>query len=402
MQLRPVSPYHFSVFRIFLGCYLLTHFLMLLPYVEEVWGPNGMIGDPKLNLTGGILPLSMVNMPGVASGLVALLALLSMAFTLGWQRPIVSFLIWLGWASLFDRNNLISNPGMPYVGWLLLVCAVVPKGEPWSLSRGRKGWEPPMAMYIAAWILMAVGYSISGYDKWMAPSWRDGSAIVHLLENPLARDTGLRTWMLSWPDALHRTMTWSILAMEALFLPLAIFTRTRLIAWLGMVLMHLGILCIVDFADLTIGMLMIHLFTLEESWLKPANARSGILYFDGVCGLCNRFVDLLLTEDRHGAIQVTPLQGSTAEERLPADLRRDGLTTVVYQRSGNTFTKSGAALRVLHDIGGIWKLAIVLLIVPAPIRDVLYGFVARNRYRWFGLKESCRIPTPEERSRFLP
>jgi len=249
---------------------------------------------------------------------------------------------------------------------------------------------------------MAVGYSISGFDKWMAPSWRDGSAIVHLLENPLARDTWLRGWMLSWPEALHRVMTWSILAMEALFLPLALFPRTRLAAWLGMVFMHLGILCIVDFADLTIGMLMIHLFTLEERWLRPAKTKSGVLFFDGVCGLCNTFVDMLLTGDRHGVLLVAPLQGPTAEERLPTELRGDDLTTVVYQRNGTTFTRSTAALRALHDIGGIWKPAAVLLIIPAPIRNLFYDFVARNRYRWFGRKAGCRLPSPEERARFLP
>lgn len=402
MRLTPVSPYHFSIFRIVLGCYLLVHFAMLLPYAEEVWGPHGMIGDPGLNLTGGVLPLSLIDMSGAATALVAVLGLLSVAFLIGWQRPIVSLLLWLGWASLFDRNNLIANPGMPYIGWLLLVCAVVPKGEPWSIAPSRPSWALPRALYVAAWVLMAVGYSISGYDKWMAPSWRDGSAILHLLENPLARDTGLRTWMLTWPEALHRLMTWSTLAMELLFLPLAIFTRTRIVAWLGMVLMHLGILSIVDFADLTVGMLMIHLFTLEERWLRPAKAKSGVLFFDGVCGLCNTFVDLLLKEDRNQVLQVTPLQGATAEERLPPELRGNDLTTVVYQRDGRTFLRSGAALRVLHDIGGIWKPAVALLLIPAPIRDALYGFVARNRYRWFGQKDSCRLPSPEERSRFLP
>lgn len=402
MSLRPVSPYHFAFFRMALGLYLLVHFVMLIPCAEELWGPEGMIAEPSLNLTGGVLPLAWVNSPGVATGLVILLSLLGTALLLGWQRPMVSVLLWLGWASLFDRNNLISNPGIPYVGWLLLVCAVVPKGEPLSIGTAREGWHLPRALYLGAWLLMAVGYTISGIDKWLAPSWRDGTAIVHLLENPLARDTWLREWMLSWPQGLHRTMTWSILAMEVLFLPLALFARTRFFAWGGMVLMHLDILCIVDFADLTIGMLMIHAFTLDERWLKPTKDRSGVLFFDGVCGLCNSFVDLLFAEDRHGVLRVTALQGSTAQELLPAVLRQGNLTTVVYQRNGKTWTRSGAALRVLHDLGGIWKLGSVLLVVPAPLRNVVYDFVARNRIKWFGQKETCRMPTPEERSRFLP
>lgn len=402
MSLRPVSPYHFTFFRVVLGLYIVVHFLMLMPYAEELWGPRGMIPEPALNLTGGMLPLAWVNIEGAATGLVITMAVLGLALAIGWQRPTVSVLLWLGWASLFDRNNLIANPGIPYVGWLLLVCAVVPRGEPLSFGGTREGWHLPRVLYIGAWLLMAVGYTISGIDKWMAPSWRDGTAIVHLLENPLARDTWLREWMLSWPLGLHRAMTWSILAMEMLFLPLALFARTRIIAWGGMMLMHLGILCIVDFADLTIGMLMIHVFTLEERWLKPNTDRSGILFFDGVCGLCNSFVDLLFAEDRRGVLRVTPLQGATAQERLPAELRGSNLTTVVYQRNGRTWTRSGAALRVLGDLGGIWKLARLLVVVPAPLRNVAYDFVARHRIRWFGQKDTCRMPTPQERSRFLP
>ncbi|QQR88439.1 MAG: DUF393 domain-containing protein [Flavobacteriales bacterium] len=147
---------------------------------------------------------------------------------------------------------------------------------------------------------------------------------------------------------------------------------------------------------------MIHAFALEERWLKPTEDRSGVLYFDGVCGLCNSFVDLLFAEDRHGVLRVTPLQGTTALERLPAELRGSNLTTVVYQRNGKTWTRSGAALRVLRDLGGIWKLASILILVPAPLRNMVYDFVARNRITWFGQKETCRMPTPEERSRFLP
>lgn len=403
--MRPRSPYHFSFFRIALGAYLCVHFVELLPYAAEVWGPHGLLPDPALNLTHGVLPniLSWTNRDAVTTGFVALLALCAVGLAIGWQRPVMALVLWYGWACLFDRNNLTANPGMPYVGWLLLVCAVVPRGEPLGLTRveHERPWALPRMLYIGAWVLMAVGYTISGIDKWMAPSWRDGSAIVHLLENPLARDTYLRTWLLTWPDALHRVMTWSILAMEALFLPLALFRRTRLLAWGGMVLMHLGILCIVDFADLTIGMLMIHFFTLDERWLKPARIERATVYFDGVCGLCNSFVDLLMQEDRSGVLRFAPLQGTTAHERVPA-LAEGELSTVVYEREDRVYTKSGAAIRILRDIGGVWKLTGVLLVLPAPLRDRIYAWVARNRYKWFGQKEACRMPTPEERSRFLP
>lgn len=269
--MNTIQPVHFALFRISIGAYLLVHFAWLLPYATEIWGPHGVIADPSLNLTHGILPnpLAIVNTDALAWGTVLFGALLSALLITGWQRPIVSLILWFCWACLLDRNNLIANPGIPFVGWLLLVLAVVPRGEPWTLpsTRRRADWQFPVLMHRAAWVIMAVAYSISGVDKWGSPSWRDGTAITHLLENPLARDTNLRVLLLGLPDAVHSAMTWSILAMELLFAPLCLFAVTRKWAWLLMVGMHLGILCIVDFADLTLGMLMIHLFTFDPAWI---------------------------------------------------------------------------------------------------------------------------------------
>lgn len=126
-----------------------------------------------------------------------------------------------------------------------------------------------------------------------------------------------------------------------------------------------------------------------------------IIYFDGVCGLCNAFVDLLLRNDRKGRFLFAPLQGTTAQEHIP-ELALGELTTVVYQRSGQVLTKSTAAIRILRDLGGFGSMAVLALVLPTPWRDRLYDGVARGRYRWFGRKETCRLPGPEERARFLP
>lgn len=127
----------------------------------------------------------------------------------------------------------------------------------------------------------------------------------------------------------------------------------------------------------------------------------GIVFFDGVCGLCNRFVDRLLAVDTDGVLRFAPLQGTTAQDRLPAGLA-DELNTVVYLRDGVVLTRSDAALRILMDLGGWLKLHGAWFIVPRSLRDYVYDWIARNRYRWFGKHETCRLPTPEERTRFLP
>ena len=127
-----------------------------------------------------------------------------------------------------------------------------------------------------------------------------------------------------------------------------------------------------------------------------------IIFFDGVCGLCNRFVDFVLPRDRRKRFLFSPLQGETAAARLDrADTER--ITSVVLLQDQKSYRKTAAVTRVLWGLGGVWAIFGGLLwIIPGPIRDVGYAPVAKLRYRLFGKKESCRLPTPEERARFLP
>jgi predicted DCC family thiol-disulfide oxidoreductase YuxK len=126
-----------------------------------------------------------------------------------------------------------------------------------------------------------------------------------------------------------------------------------------------------------------------------------ILYFDGVCGLCNRLVDWLVRRDRTGQLRFAPLQGATAAARLPAGWAED-LATVVLERDGRLSARSSAALEAVALLGGPWRAASLLKVVPRPLRDACYGWVARHRYAWFGRREACRVPSEAERARFLP
>jgi predicted DCC family thiol-disulfide oxidoreductase YuxK len=129
--------------------------------------------------------------------------------------------------------------------------------------------------------------------------------------------------------------------------------------------------------------------------------RLPIVYFDGVCGLCNGSVDFLLRRDRAQVLCFTPLQGDIARERLGPQAQGDPDSFVLEDADG-IWRRSDAALRIARHLGGAWRCLGVLRVIPRPVRDALYDFVARNRYRWFGRKETCRLPAPDERSRFLP
>jgi len=135
-----------------------------------------------------------------------------------------------------------------------------------------------------------------------------------------------------------------------------------------------------------------------------ARQDQGIVFYDGVCGLCDRWVRFILKRDKHRTLRFAPLQGEAAKTRkdLPAELR----TVVLVVRPGTvneqTFMRSDAALRLLDHVGGFWRILSWLRIVPRPIRDWVYDLIAQRRYRWFGKFESCPLPPPEWQDRFLP
>ena len=398
--------YQYSLFRIVFGSYLLLHFLFLIPAAPDIWSNVGILADPALNFTYGAFPniLNLLDSPLQVRCFVAFNALLSLGILLGFWRRTCCLLLWYGWACLFHRNNLISNPGIPFVGWLLLANALIPIGEPLSLSKAKESagaWRMPASLFYGSWMIAALAYTVSGIDKCQSPSWMDGSAIPHLLENPLARDWALREWMLSLPASVLSLLTWSVLALEVVFGILCIWGRTRPWAWFLIMAMHLGILSIVSFADLTFGMMMIHFFTFDPRWFgkSPREGVAKVVLFDGVCGMCNRSVDFLMSIDSRNLLLFSPLQGEFAakeEKDETADL-----STIVFYDDGTLHRRSGAVLRILGQMGGMWSSAYLLLVVPAPVRDWVYGLIARNRYKFFGKREACRMPTKEEREKFL-
>lgn len=270
-----MSPQQFATFRIALGSYLAWHFAALIPYGVELFSDHGVLANPRLNFTYGILPnpLEHWDSPPFVSAWLIILLLASIAFAIGLFRRTAAVLLWFGWASLFNRNNLINNPSIPYIGLLLLLSAIVPSGESLKPGHGADSWQFPPIVYWTVWILMAAGYSFSGFVKLQSPSWIDGSALFHVLNNPLARCGFVRDFLLAIPSSWLRDLTWATLAAEILFVPLSVSSVTRMITWSALVLMNVGILFAVNFTDLTVGMLIVHLFTYDPAWFPIRSTR---------------------------------------------------------------------------------------------------------------------------------
>lgn len=129
---------------------------------------------------------------------------------------------------------------------------------------------------------------------------------------------------------------------------------------------------------------------------------SPIILFDGICNLCNKSVQFVLKRDRRQQFRFASLQSEAGQQLLRKfNLSSTDMNSFVLIDNDKIYTRSGGALRVLKILGGGWRLLYGLIIVPPFIRDRVYDWISRNRYKWFGKREECWIPTPELKKRFL-
>ncbi|MFN8244307.1 MAG: thiol-disulfide oxidoreductase DCC family protein [Ferruginibacter sp.] len=127
-----------------------------------------------------------------------------------------------------------------------------------------------------------------------------------------------------------------------------------------------------------------------------------VILFDGVCNLCNSAVQFIIKRDKRAVFLFAALQSGTAQtllQKAPATVR--ALDSFVLVENNKLYTRSAAALRVCRYLRGGWPLLYGFIIVPAFIRDGVYNWIARNRYKWFGRRQECMIPTPALKARFL-
>jgi len=131
------------------------------------------------------------------------------------------------------------------------------------------------------------------------------------------------------------------------------------------------------------------------------NSLEKIIFFDGHCNLCNGFIDFVIRWDSKQQFKVASLQGKTAEAVLDSS-HIESLSSVVLLKGKEVHIKTNAVIRIISGLHWLLKPTLALLIIPSFIRDPFYNFIAKNRYKLFGEKETCRLPTPEEKDHFLP
>lgn len=129
--------------------------------------------------------------------------------------------------------------------------------------------------------------------------------------------------------------------------------------------------------------------------------QNGIILFDGVCNLCNGFVQRIISADKLDYFRFASLQSDAANDLLKNHPNLKELKSIVLLDKGKIYTKSTAAIKIASQLGFTWKFLQIGYILPAFLRDGIYNIVANNRYKWFGKKDQCMVPTPALKSKFL-
>ena len=267
---------HYACLRVLLGLYLLAHFAGLAAWVVELFSTAGMLADGSLSPAFGFPNLLWVTDSPLAvtllnsSGMVA-----ALAFIAGrWDKWAAAWM-WLVLTAFLARNPLISNPALPYVGWMLLAHLFVPSTRVTLAGN----WRMPAAVLAATWVVLALSYTYSGYTKLLSPTWLSGEAVAVVLENPLARDWWATNLLAAMPPLLLKWLTWFILWVELLYAPLFLLRRARFTLWTSMLIVQFGFLALLKFPDLTTPMLLMHLLAAEPRWFaavtRPLRLRRG-------------------------------------------------------------------------------------------------------------------------------
>jgi predicted DCC family thiol-disulfide oxidoreductase YuxK len=135
---------------------------------------------------------------------------------------------------------------------------------------------------------------------------------------------------------------------------------------------------------------------------EGSEATNPIILFDGVCNLCNASVQFIINRDLHSTFKFASLQSDIGQRLLTEfNISEGQLYSVILICDGRAFERSRAALEIARRLNGLWPMMYGFIVVPAFVRDFIYDWISKNRYRWFGMRNECMMPTPEMKMRFL-
>lgn len=265
--MKSYPPIQFVLFRFLLGIYSLYFFLSLLNYTPILLASDGLYplstASPFPNI------LIYYSRPPGPKLILFFFGLSAVLFAFGIFRRFNALILWYGWACLQNRLPFLSIPSEGYIGWLFLACTIIPKGEPIFKNKRSPQWKMPKEIFYGAWIVVAVSYSASGINKLFSPSWTEGQALEITYSSAIALQNFFTNWMKGNPK-LMMVGTYLTLGLETLFAPLSLLSKLRPLMWGGMLGVHVLALLTLAIPEVSLGMILTHLFIMDVRWFKTS------------------------------------------------------------------------------------------------------------------------------------
>lgn len=258
------SPLKLSITKVALSAYLIYFFMGLFNEGYHIFSFNGFFAN-NYSIFNSINPLQLVINDFSFKILILSLSLISLSILFSRHILIKILILWFFWISFNSRIPFyIPPPSIGYLGFFLLFLTQIKITEKTVLSTH--------LIKEGLWFVVALSYFISGVGKVLSPTWSDGLTLVTILNSPLGQENFITSLLLNSPIWLQKAFSFGALFSELLFLPLALFKKTRPIALLMMTLTHLGIISLLNIQDIPLAILIIHLFLIDEGWFKPAKS----------------------------------------------------------------------------------------------------------------------------------
>lgn len=372
-----------SLVRVLLAIYLVGHFALSFDRRQ-----------PFLSLQNGAVGVALVASLGLA---------------LGAQTRLMAALLIVAGSWLLTRGPFAPRPEASAFLLPLVALLLAPPAPFGSIAARRRvdpdgGWRLSPKLFASLWLAVTALSLLSAVGKLQSTGWRELRAVSDAITSG-AVVAPVRTALDAAPEWLLKSVSFFLLAAELLFGPLALIRAARPFAWAALLLRHLVALPLAGLRDEHLAMAAALLFLFDPAWLPPRRpARREMIWFDGTCGLCHRWVRFVLAEDREALFAFSPLQGEAIRAEL-SDAQRAGLpdSVVVEDAERKLLIKSTGVAHVGVALGGYWRIGATLLrIVPRPLRDLGYDAVARVRRSLFARPpDSCPIVPPELRGRLL-
>ncbi len=427
-----VRPQQLALLRISTGIFSLWYFLSRFEMIQKMT-KNIEAFDPVGILSWMSTPLSSE----VFWWLSIVVILLNIGYLIGWKfkftgpafaiAVLVFFTYRNSWSMMYhNRNALVLH---------IVILGLVASADTWSwdaFKRIKKGYKTPKTHWQYGWPIQLIcaatvgTYLLAGIAKIagdLAWEWADGTA----MRSQVAVDAIRKEMLGSEAAPLFNFLfehTWLFLGMGILTFvlelgaPLALVKRKWGMIWATLTwMMHWGVFFImgISFRYQMTGLIFLPFFNLEKLWDSSKkhmiegtnnqsvfdNSSKPVVLFDGICNLCNGWIQFILKREQNQLFQFASLQSETVEHLLRNNNLLQNSSSILLIENGMIYKKSEAVLRICKYLRTPWRVLTVLLIIPRSFRDPIYDIVAKNRYKWFGKQQHCKLPQPDQRFRFL-